>query len=163
MKIIFLDIDGVLNCKHTPNPRGFPYVVDKELLARYLKLVAKAAAETVLISTWRHDPVGRLAARHYGVPFTDVISDMPKSTRSKEIEAWLKQHPEVSRYAVLDDENDQLDDLPLFQPSTRTGLTEEIADRLAAYLDGETDACMRRHWFVRKCQSMRSFFRRRDS
>ena len=28
MKIIFLDIDGVLNCDKTPNPRKFPYVVD---------------------------------------------------------------------------------------------------------------------------------------
>jgi len=31
MKIIFLDIDGVLNCKHTPNLEKFPYVVDPEL------------------------------------------------------------------------------------------------------------------------------------
>lgn len=29
MKAIFLDIDGVLNCDRTPNPRRFPYVVDK--------------------------------------------------------------------------------------------------------------------------------------
>jgi hypothetical protein len=34
MKIIFLDIDGVLNCDKTPNPRKFPYVVDKKLLLR---------------------------------------------------------------------------------------------------------------------------------
>ena len=33
MKIIFLDIDGVLNCDKTPNPRKFPYVVDPKLLA----------------------------------------------------------------------------------------------------------------------------------
>ena len=33
MKVIFLDIDGVLNCKKTPNPRKFPYVVDKRLCA----------------------------------------------------------------------------------------------------------------------------------
>jgi len=29
MKVIFLDIDGVLNCDKTPNPRKFPYIVDK--------------------------------------------------------------------------------------------------------------------------------------
>jgi hypothetical protein len=163
VKVIFLDIDGVLNCKRTPNPRGFPYIVDTQLLARYINLVAKTGAQTVLISTWRHDPVGRWAARHYGVPFTDVIADMPDSPRSEEIRAWLDQHPQVSRYAILDDENDQLDDLPVFQPSARTGLTEEIADRLAAYLNGETDECMRRSWLVRECQSIRSFFLRRES
>jgi hypothetical protein len=32
MKVIFLDIDGVLNCDKTPNPRKLPYVVDKKLL-----------------------------------------------------------------------------------------------------------------------------------
>lgn len=34
MKVIFLDIDGVLNCKKTPNPRKLPYIVDRTLLAR---------------------------------------------------------------------------------------------------------------------------------
>ena len=38
MKIIFLDIDGVLNCKETPNPRKFPFMVDDTLLQR-LKLL----------------------------------------------------------------------------------------------------------------------------
>jgi histidinol phosphatase-like enzyme len=33
MKIIFLDIDGVLNCDNTPNPRKFPYIVDAGLLS----------------------------------------------------------------------------------------------------------------------------------
>ena len=39
MKVIFLDIDGVLNCDKTPNPRKFPYVVDKKLLRRLKKLL----------------------------------------------------------------------------------------------------------------------------
>jgi histidinol phosphatase-like enzyme len=34
MKVIFLDIDGVLNCDKTPNPRKFPYIVDKKLLVK---------------------------------------------------------------------------------------------------------------------------------
>jgi hypothetical protein len=36
MKIIFLDIDGVLNCKGTHNPRKFPYVIDPILLGRLM-------------------------------------------------------------------------------------------------------------------------------
>jgi molybdate transport system substrate-binding protein len=31
MKVTFLDIDGILNCDRTPNPRKFPYVVGKKL------------------------------------------------------------------------------------------------------------------------------------
>lgn len=55
-KVIFLDIDGVLNCDKTPNPRKFPYVVDKRLLARLKRLLAKTRAQVVLTSSWRLDP-----------------------------------------------------------------------------------------------------------
>jgi hypothetical protein len=46
---------------------------------------------------------------------------------------WLKQHPEVSRYVVIDDEDDGLDALPLFQPSSKTGLTPDIARGVERY------------------------------
>src|SRR5689334_14670437 len=71
MKVIFLDIDGVLNCSKTPNPRDFPYIVDKKLLARFKKLLERTGARVVLSSTWRCDPVGLFAAKHYGIPFFD--------------------------------------------------------------------------------------------
>jgi len=29
VKVIFLDIDGVLNCKTMPNPRKLQYIIDK--------------------------------------------------------------------------------------------------------------------------------------
>jgi hypothetical protein len=34
MKIIFSDIDSVLNCSRTPNPRNFPYVAEPKLVTR---------------------------------------------------------------------------------------------------------------------------------
>jgi hypothetical protein len=49
----------------------------------------------------------------------------------------------VTRFAVLDDEDDELDGLPLFQPSAVTGLTEELAQGLMDYLAGSTDQDMR--------------------
>src|SRR3954454_22452465 len=72
MKIVFLDIDGVLTCDQTPNPRKFPYVVDRKLLARLKKLLERTGAKVVLTSTWRLDPIGLWAARHWGVPFIDT-------------------------------------------------------------------------------------------
>src|SRR5690348_10404441 len=65
MKVIFLDIDGVLNSASTPNPRKFPYIVDDRLLARFKELVRRTGATVVLSSTWRVDPVGRFAAKLY--------------------------------------------------------------------------------------------------
>lgn len=127
MKVIFLDIDGVLNCDATPNPRGFPYIVDDELLERFRGLVDRTGAKVVLSSTWRVDPVGRLAAKFYKIPFDDVCPDTPGAPRCEEMQVWLRAHPDVTRYVVLDDDDDCLDELPLFQPSSKTGLTNEIA------------------------------------
>jgi hypothetical protein len=88
-RIIFLDIDGVLNCKRTSNPRKLPYIVDRALLERFTRVVARTGADVVLSSTWRYDPAGLFSAKHWGVPFIDVIPDMPQQPRRDEIMAWL--------------------------------------------------------------------------
>jgi hypothetical protein len=41
VKVIFLDIDGVLNCATNPNPRKFPYIVDLKLLKRFKRLLQR--------------------------------------------------------------------------------------------------------------------------
>jgi hypothetical protein len=162
MKIIFLDIDGVLNCRKTPNPRKLPYVVDPKLLRRFKRLLERTGAKVVLSSTWRYDPAGLFSARHWGIPFIDVTPDMPKRPRCSEILAWLKAHPKVKRYAVIDDEDDELDELPLFQPSAATGLTQKIATGVAHYLDGKTDEDMRFSAVVRVLQNVQAALKMHD-
>jgi hypothetical protein len=159
IKVIFLDIDGVLNCLSTPNPRRFPYVVDPTLLSRFQDLVADTGAAVVLTSTWRYDPIGILAARHHCIPFDDVIPDMPGRARCDEIAAWLEAHPEAGRHAVIDDEDDELDELPLFQPSAATGLTQEIAAGVVRYLNGETDEVMRANRLARLGENVLAMLR----
>ena len=158
MRIIFLDIDGVLNCHKTPNPRKFPYVIDDGLLARFRQLIERTGASVVLSSTWRYDPAGIFSAKHYGVNFIDITPDMPDEPRGKEILEWLRNKPEVTRYAVIDDEDDELDELPLFQPSSHTGLTEKIVEGVTDYLNGTTDKDMRCNRFVRALQYLHSVF-----
>ena len=159
MKAIFLDIDGVLNCKKTPNPRKFPYIVDSALVTRLCSVLVSTGAKVVLSSTWRYDPIGLLAARHFGIPFIDVTPDQPQEPRCREILAWLERHPKVERFAVIDDEDDELDDLPLFQPSSSTGLTDQIARGLTSYLCGETDEDMRCNRLQRVMQNLSASFR----
>jgi hypothetical protein len=77
-KIIFSDIDSVLNCGHTPNPRKFPYIVDPKLVERVRSVIDETGAQIVLSSTWRYDPAGLFSARHWGIPFIDVTPDCPK-------------------------------------------------------------------------------------
>jgi hypothetical protein len=148
MKIVFFDIDGVLNTRHTPNPRKLPCVIDKKLVSRFKRVLARTKAKAVLTSTWRYDPAGLFSARRYGIPFVGT-PDLPHRPRRSEIRAWLKRHPRVTRYAVLDDDDDGLDAMPLFQPSAGTGLTAEIAKGLCDYLLTKTDRDMRRNVAVR--------------
>ena len=160
MKIIFLDIDGVLNCKATPNPRKFPYIADPQLVARLIMVLERTRAHVVLSSTWRYDPAGLFSAKHWGIPFDDVTPDLPHEPRRKEILTWVEAHPAVSRYAVLDDEDDELDGLPLFQPSCVTGLTDRIAQGLVDYLNGATEHDMRSSRIVRWIENLQAIVKR---
>jgi HAD domain in Swiss Army Knife RNA repair proteins len=163
MKIIFLDIDGVLNCRRTPNPRKFPYVIDPILLGRLKDVVEKTQSKIVLSSTWRLDPIGLLAAGHWGLPAFDICPDMPGSPRRDEMLDWLSRHSDVKRFVVVDDEDDELDDLPLFQPSATEGFTDQIASGVSAYLEGRTERTMRRNKLKRTIQNLRSLFNRDKS
>jgi hypothetical protein len=156
MKVIFLDIDGVLNCKATRNPRNLPYVVDPKLLRRFKRLLDRTGAKVVLSSTWRYDPAGLFSARHAGIPFVGVTPDMPRRPRRDEVLAWLSGHPRVKRYVIIDDEDDGLDELPLFQPPAATGLNQKIVNGAAGYLNGKTDRDMRYNAVMRVFQNLRA-------
>jgi len=154
MKVVFFDIDGVLNTPQTHNPHKLPYVADKKLVKRFKKLLANTRAKAVLISSWRYDPAGKYSAKLHGIPFIGCIPDLPHRSRRDEIISWLKRHPQVTRFVVLDDDDDELDELPLFQPNPRTGLTPQMARRLAAFLNDKTDKDMRRNAVVRMVRNI---------
>ena len=156
MKVVFLDIDGVLNCKRTPNPRKFPFIVDPVLLTRLNRLLELTGAKVVLASNWRYDPAGMFSARHYGVPFIDTTPDLPNEPRCNPIADWLRRHSDVERFIVIDDEDDELDDLPLFQPSRSTGITDDMVRGAADYLNGKTDKDMRHNKLIRIFQNLGS-------
>jgi hypothetical protein len=160
MKIVFLDIDGVLNCARTPNPRKLPYIVDKKLLKRLLRVTRACRAKIVLTSSWRVDPIGLYAAKYWGIPFVDVCPDLPDRSRREEITRWLRKNPKVNRFAVLDDEDDDLDGLPLFQPSSSTGLCADVAKGLKRFLEGKTDCDMRASGARRAIQKLKAVFER---
>jgi hypothetical protein len=156
IRIIFLDIDGVLNCASTKNPRKLPYVVDRKLLKRFMVLVQRTKAKVVLSSTRRYDPAGVFSAKYWGIPFIDTIPDMPNKPRAVEIKTCLKQHPYVERFVVIDDEDDGLDELPLFQPSSSSGITQEIVRSVDNYLSGKTNEDMRCNKIERLIQNIQA-------
>jgi hypothetical protein len=141
-------------------PHDLPYVVDKRILRILKRVVARTRAKVVLISDWRHDPAGLFSARYWGIHYSDVVPYLPKRSRGEQIFLWLKKHPDVTHYVVIDDDDDEMDDLPLFQPSSSTGLTHKIANGAIRYLQGKTDKDMRSGPVIRTVENVRKGLKR---
>lgn len=108
MKVIFLDIDGVLNNTATKERSVTGFVgLDKRLVNLFLSWYKKQEdVKIVLSSTWRTDPIMVQEIEDAGIP---IFGMTPRTgdTRGQEIALWLKD-VEVSRYVILDDNSDML-------------------------------------------------------
>lgn len=154
MKIIFLDIDGVLNSKKFEDKikwRKYPWrfrLLDQEAILNLKDIVFETGAYIVLSSSWRYHEdeshaVGRqLAPYNLGIidmtPTGGVYVDNVKEwRRGAEINAWLKEHPDVTNYVILDDDNDMLPEQMdhLVQTSWERGLEQEHIDKAIQILN----------------------------
>ena len=136
LKIIFLDVDGVLNCKETINRYDGFIGIDPFLVAIFNRIIFATDAKIVLSSTWRLGKFSRDEVRQRVMDFIDVTPEL-KGVRGLEINTWLKDHPEVKKYAILDDEGDFLTGQPLFQTTWEKGLTDEIANKVIKHLNSD--------------------------
>lgn len=144
MKILFLDIDGVLNSQRSAYAfGGFPFDVDKHrnrfdevAIALVRNICTAAGAQIVLSSSWRTDKDWQRIGRSLNLPIVDRTPYLHPGPRGVEIAAWLAEHPEVECYAILDDDGDMLDEQrPFFVQTThQDGLTFALAGRLAVLL-----------------------------
>jgi Swiss Army Knife RNA repair-like protein len=127
VKVLFLDIDGVVNNECTKeNFRGFRGI-DPTLAALVQRIVKNTGCEIVLSSSWRSSQHSRGEVERKICKFADTTPIL-HAPRGYEIKVWLILHPEIKHYAILDD-NDSI--LPeqranLFQTTLASGLTEDI-------------------------------------
>lgn len=136
MKILFLDIDGVVNCSTTGlDPNGF-LGIDKYMAFLVGKIVMQTECKIVLSSSWKHGKEAKEQVKKQVYKFIDITPDCP-GDRGNEIKAWLDDHPEVTKYAILDDDSDMLkEQLPsFFQTTWKTGLTDEIMYKVIKHLN----------------------------
>lgn len=136
-KILFLDIDGVVNCKTTTQRHRGAIGIDPYLAFIVGKIQLDTGCEVVLSSTWRLWEYTREEVKKQVVNFIDVTPDLGTS-RGEEIQAWLNKHPEVTVYAILDDDTDMLpEQLPnFFQTTWDSGINTEIAQAVTEHLNG---------------------------
>lgn len=128
MKVIFLDIDGVLNSDtdffelrkfgHPINEIKGSKVINRGCLALLQQIIEDTDAKIVLSSTWRmHYSLEEMhemfTARDFSLPF-DVWHDITPTLshgfsddhtrhRGAEIRDYLDAHPEVEKFVILDD------------------------------------------------------------
>jgi len=136
MKVLFLDVDGVLN---TFNNISI-YALSNPLVSNLDKVVKETGCEIVLSSTWRkfEDHLFTLNRKlgYYGITIFSHTNQLG-GKRGEEIQEWLDHHPEVMQYAIVDDDSDMLDhQLPnFFQTDPHYGLTETIKYRIIHHLN----------------------------
>jgi len=110
VKIIFLDIDGVLNSRQYDLTRnGEDGNIDQSRLPLLKQLVDQTGGRIVLTSTWRihlgADEIGRELEEMFlqeGLVLYDKTPQI-QNDREKEITAWLADHQEVTAFVIFDD------------------------------------------------------------
>ena len=131
MRVIFLDIDGVLNSHRTAvafQQMGYREM-DPIAVRMLYRIVRCAEAHIVISSTWRLDDqyVATIwgCLRHAGWPWNHtallplgecpIIDRTPSNnwgigvTRGHEIQDWLDANPSYDDYIILDDDSDMLE------------------------------------------------------
>lgn len=153
MRVIFLDIDGVLNSaawydQRGPRPVNRPLLdhsIDPAAITRLNRLCDATGAQIVISSTWRHGTTARQFQEDFAylgctgriIGRTPDLSNLiPRGTRGEEIATWLQLHGKVTTFVILDDDNDMgALSSHLVQTSHETGLTDADVDRAITLLN----------------------------
>jgi hypothetical protein len=111
-KILFLDIDGVLNSERTCGAfNGRPHSFTGKDLNRFdwvaiglIRALCRATGTAIVLSSsWRYDFTAADVSRALGLNIIDITPKTNGRTRGYEVALWLEQHPHVQQYAILDD------------------------------------------------------------
>jgi hypothetical protein len=119
MKVIFLDIDGVLNV-YCQSRDEYGCIFHDHLVDNLKWVIEQTGAKIVVSSSWRlsgeksimdmwnfrnlpGEVIGITPNLSYGVKLNTY------TPRGKEIQQWLDEHPEVTNYVIFDDDSDMLE------------------------------------------------------
>lgn len=134
IKIIFLDIDGVLN--HRGNfGKGDIYPIDSLCASELNRICGMTNAKLVISSSWRiikNDIDLKQKFKEKGIN-GEIIGKTPilGTIRGKEIQKFIDDYPnKIDEFIILDDDSDMGDLINhlIKTDFTNNGLTKEIAN-----------------------------------
>ena len=137
MKVIFLDIDGVV-CLHKDkkNWDNDEEVFDEDCCKRLKEIMQATGSKFVLSSSWRLFPesIGYVFDQFepYGITQKDFIGITPLlGERGAEILQYLESRRDIDSFIALDDEMYDCESFPYYRlilTETHSGITEVIRD-----------------------------------
>lgn len=143
MKVLFLDIDGVLNsCRTAVAFGGYPMKLehlgafDGVAVRLIQRMCDIGGVKVVLSSAWRLDYTAEEVAKALDLPVIDRTPVFPLGPRGKEIQHWLDNNHWTS-YAIVDDDADMLPEQRAFFVKTEheEGLSFKNYQRLCQILN----------------------------
>lgn len=153
MKVIFLDIDGVLNHYYWYRERRYksniPHPLDDfdpKSVSYLNNITDQTGAKIIISSSWRFDPDIVNILRKVGVTgeiigYTPDLYDTYGSLRrGKEIDAVLNKRTDIKRYIILDDDIDMEEyQLPYFIKTNAngSGLNKTLAKKAIKILNND--------------------------
>lgn len=154
MKILFLDIDGVVNsqetfeARHKRGGKGVESDIDDGLAQHVKNIIKHTGCRVVLSSSWRGSERGE---REIEARVCDLFDRTPRihrpvgtgmeyCERGREIKSWIETHRKeltVDAYAIIDDDGDMLPEQQehFFQTTNKKGITAEIAEKIIQHLN----------------------------
>jgi len=164
MKALFLDVDGVLNSvdwmqqidgRNAWDQADGGTQLDPAAVLRLERIVRETGALVVISSSWRkmYDPetIEGFLRRHgftgkvigetaHHIPMEERTTEQQSSgkyQRGWEIKAWVDEHPEVTHFAILDDDSDMDGVADHFVHTEYPhGLTDEHVRKVLDLLEG---------------------------
>jgi hypothetical protein len=147
MKVLFLDVDGVLNC--SKRWKGSHAIdLDEECLDNLVHILTSVEdLKIVLSSTWRlygSDCAGLMSVfEELGIADRCIDKTPDYTVDSKprwiEIRDWLQSNPQVTELAILDDCESAGHGFcsKFFRTTMSYGLTRKIANKIVAHFKRE--------------------------
>ena len=166
MKVIFLDIDGVLNASDymcalhyryrslvhkdeaeypIPNDEvrdSYGKYFDPRCIIHLEAIINFTGCKIVISSTWRKDGLTKMKNlwEYRDLPGEIVgVTPVLNMERGEEIKNYLEEHDYITDYCIIDDDSDMLPEQMnnFVKTSNKFGLTHQDAERVINILNGE--------------------------
>ena len=144
MKVLFLDIDGVVCLHKDKDWNNEEEIFDAACCRKLQEIVSATGCKLVLSSSWRLFPESIRSMfrqlKPFGVTRENFLGRTPlRGERGDEIMAYLKKRPQIETFVAVDDERFYSRAFPqdrLILTKPESGITESVKEACIRKLNG---------------------------